>query len=76
MNNSKKYGRYFGICPSYHHAKACKCVVCPSYPGTDEMMYCARGTDRPAGKKMGCLCTECGGYKKFGLEGDYFCQNL
>lgn len=76
MVNSNNYGRYFGICPSYHHAKACKCTVCPSYPQTGEVMFCARGTDNPSDKKSGCLCSECELYKKFGLESNYFCQNI
>jgi hypothetical protein len=29
----EEYGRYFGICGSYHHLKACLCKYCSSYPG-------------------------------------------
>ncbi|WP_332258490.1 DUF2769 domain-containing protein [Methanohalobium evestigatum] len=39
------------------------------------MMFCARGTNKPSGKELGCLCSECELYKKFRLEGGYFCQN-
>jgi hypothetical protein len=43
-------GKYFGVCPSFHHSKACNCKRCPSYPG-DGYMFCARGNDRPLPEK-------------------------
>lgn len=43
-------GKYFGVCPSFHHSKACNCKRCPSYPG-DVYMFCARGNDRPLPEK-------------------------
>lgn len=69
----KVYGRYFGICSSYHHLKACVCKTCPSYPGGTGM-FCARGNSEEARKKEGCLCETCELFKKFRLEGEYFCQ--
>jgi hypothetical protein len=68
------YGRYFGICGSYHHLKACICKTCPSYPGGTGM-FCARGgTVDGDRKRKSCLCETCELFKKFRLEGDYFCQ--
>lgn len=38
-------------------------------------MFCARGGIATGkGKKEGCLCETCEVFKKFRLEGDYFCQ--
>ncbi|MCQ1536703.1 DUF2769 domain-containing protein [Methanosarcina sp. KYL-1] len=69
----ERYGRYFGICSSYHHLKACLCKSCPSYPG-GAGMFCARDKIPGQGKKVGCLCETCELLKKFRLEGDYFCR--
>ncbi len=69
-------GRYFGICFSYHNSKACMCGTCPSYPENGKLMFCARGkSELPERlrKKAGCFCQECELYRKFGLEGTYFC---
>ncbi len=68
----KEYGRYFGICGSYHHLKACICRSCPSYSGGTGM-FCSRSSNPELGKKEGCLCESCVLFKKFQLEGDYFC---
>lgn len=70
----EEYGRYFGICGSYHHLKACLCKYCSVYPGGSGM-FCARGSAVKAKeKKEGCLCETCELFKKFRLEGGYFCQ--
>ncbi|QIB91214.1 DUF2769 domain-containing protein [Methanosarcina mazei] len=70
----EEYGRYFGICGSYHHLKACLCKYCSSYPG-GAGMFCARGGMAIGkGKKDECLCETCVVFKKFRLEGEYFCQ--
>lgn len=38
-------------------------------------MFCARGgAVKAEGKKEGCLCETCELFKKFQLEGEYFCQ--
>jgi hypothetical protein len=68
----EEYGRYFGICSSYHHLKACICKFCPSYSG-GAGMFCSRGKNLNQRKKEGCLCEACELFKKFTLEGDYFC---
>ncbi|MDY9927538.1 DUF2769 domain-containing protein [Methanosarcina sp.] len=74
LRGRETYGRYFGICSSYHHLKACICKTCPSYPG-GKGMFCARGgTDDGDRKGKDCLCEACELYKKFRLEGDYFCR--
>jgi hypothetical protein len=70
----EEYGRYFGICCSYHNLKACLCKYCPSYPGGSGMFCVRRDTARGEGKKEECLCETCELFKKFRLEGDYFCR--
>lgn len=65
-------GKYFGICSSYHHLKACICKNCPSYSG-GAGMFCSRGKGPGQGKTQGCLCETCELYRKFRLEGKYFC---
>jgi len=70
----EEYGRYFGICGSYHNLKACTCKNCPSYPG-GAGMFCSRGKCPEQGKKQGCLCETCELFRKFRLEGEYFCLN-
>lgn len=70
----EEYGRYFGICGSYHHLKACLCKYCPSYPGSSGM-FCARGgIVQGEEKKEDCLCETCELFKKFGFEDTCFCQ--
>jgi len=68
----EEYGRYFGICNSYHHLKACICKNCPSYSG-GEGMFCSKGKSSGHGKKEGCLCETCELFRKFRIEGEYFC---
>lgn len=71
--NQRTYGRYFGICTSFHHSKGCLCPKCPSCT-IDGMMFCARKVqNRYNTSKVGCLCTECYNYKQFRLKGHYFC---
>ncbi len=69
----EEYGRYFGICGSYHHLKACVCKSCPSYPG-GLGLFCSRGKSYEKGKKESCLCESCELLRKFRLEGNYFCR--
>jgi hypothetical protein len=69
----EEYGRYFGICSSYHHLKACTCKSCPSYSG-GAGMFCSRSKFPGQGKKEGCLCEACELFRKFRLEGEYFCM--
>ncbi|AKB18542.1 MULTISPECIES: DUF2769 domain-containing protein [unclassified Methanosarcina] len=73
LKSREIYGKYFGICSSYHHLKACVCKNCLSYSGGTGM-FCARGKSEVEGNKEGCLCETCELFKKFRLEGDYFCQ--
>ncbi len=37
-------------------------------------MFCSRNDAREQGKKEDCLCEFCEIFKKFQLEGDYFCR--
>ena len=69
----EEYGRYFGVCASYHHLKACICKICPSYSG-ENGMFCSKNKNRKLGKREGCLCESCELYRKFRFEGDYFCR--
>ncbi|AKJ37656.1 hypothetical protein MCM1_0558 [Methanosarcina barkeri CM1] len=38
-------------------------------------MFCSRGKRLEQGKKLGCLCETCELFRKFRLEGEYFCLN-
>lgn len=69
----EEYGRYFGICCSNHHLKACICKYCPSYPGGFGM-FCSKGKSPAKGKNEGCLCESCELFRKLGFEGKYFCR--
>ncbi len=82
VNDSGKrpenYGRYFGVCFSYHNSKACICGRCSSYPGKGNI-FCSRGKseltdDMHLEMKKGCLCRDCELYRKFRFEGQYFCR--
>ncbi|MBC7086450.1 MAG: DUF2769 domain-containing protein [Methanomethylovorans sp.] len=75
--NRATYGRYFGICKSYHHSKGkgCLCIKCPSYPGNG-MMFCASKNQQKQSIKTDCLCLVCHVHKKFRFQGDYFCFSL
>ncbi|MDV0446589.1 hypothetical protein MsAg5_04350 [Methanosarcinaceae archaeon Ag5] len=41
--NPQKFGRYFGVCASFHHSKVCLCPVCSLRPAVGIIMYCAKG---------------------------------
>ncbi|MDD3873290.1 MAG: DUF2769 domain-containing protein [Methanosarcina sp.] len=75
QNSRDEYGRYFGICGSYHHLKACICKNCPSY-FWGAGMFCSKGKCPGQGKTQGCLCETCELFKKFRLNGKYFCQHV
>ena len=40
----QKLGKYFGICASFHHSKACLCQACSLKPEFGIFMYCAKGS--------------------------------
>ncbi|WP_300608550.1 DUF2769 domain-containing protein [Methanohalophilus sp.] len=67
-------GKYFGVCPSYHHSKGCRCSDCSSYPRDGRFMYCARGLAEKPADDSGCMCMECYVYHQFALVGDRFCR--
>ncbi|MCL2550328.1 MAG: DUF2769 domain-containing protein [Methanimicrococcus sp.] len=37
------FGRYFGVCASFHHSKACVCLTCALRPDYGNIMYCSKG---------------------------------
>ncbi len=78
IKGPENYGKYFGVCFSYHNSKACICGNCPSHPERGNM-FCARGKSKLTDdilpeKKAGCLCQDCDLYRKFRFEGQYFCM--
>jgi Protein of unknown function (DUF2769). len=44
LETEQKYGKYFGICASFHHSKACLCTSCLLKPEYGNIMYCAKGS--------------------------------
>ncbi|MDR0767944.1 MAG: DUF2769 domain-containing protein [Methanosarcinales archaeon] len=44
MESEQKFGKYFGICASFHHSKACLCQTCSLRPNYGNIMYCAKGS--------------------------------
>ncbi|WNY24939.1 DUF2769 domain-containing protein [Methanolapillus millepedarum] len=85
----EKFGRYFGVCASFHHSKVCLCPVCSLRPPIGIIMYCAKGKCPTYGsgeennKTIGidnnetndsCLCPGCAVYKQFAMEGADFCR--
>jgi len=50
------------------------CGGCPSYPGTDEWLFCSRGKSSNEIVRKGCLCPACGVYAEYYLSRDYFCS--
>jgi hypothetical protein len=50
------------------------CGSCPSNPGTDEWLFCAKGKSEEKIERNGCLCPACQVYMEYELEGDYFCD--
>ena len=42
--SEQKFGRYFGVCASFHHSKACLCQACALKPEVGIFMYCAKGS--------------------------------
>ncbi|WNY26701.1 DUF2769 domain-containing protein [Methanolapillus ohkumae] len=39
----EQFGRYFGVCASFHHSKVCLCPTCSIRPPVGILMYCAKG---------------------------------
>jgi hypothetical protein len=56
-----------GVCMS-------SCGACPSYPGTDEWLFCGRSRSAKKISKKGCLCPTCQVYKDYELSDNYFCD--
>ena len=50
------------------------CGSCPSYPGTNKWLFCARGKSGKKIERNGCLCPACQVYMDSNLERDYFCD--
>ncbi|WNY22856.1 hypothetical protein MmiHf6_01410 [Methanimicrococcus hongohii] len=44
MEQEQKFGKYFGVCASFHHSKACLCPTCSLRPNYGNIMYCAKGS--------------------------------
>jgi len=51
QKNGQNYGRYFGVCASFHHSKACLCPHCDIRPEFGILMYCAKGKCPTYGSK-------------------------
>ncbi len=49
------------------------CGSCPSYPGTDEWLFCAREKSRKKIARNGCLCPSCQVYMDYELAKTYYC---
>ncbi len=56
--------------------KVCKsfCGSCPTYPDTEEFLFCARSKSRAPKKEMGCNCGLCGVWNKYGINDFYYCR--
>jgi hypothetical protein len=50
------------------------CGDCPSYPESDEWLFCARGKSNKSVKRQGCNCPGCDVYGKYDLGSMYFCE--
>ncbi|NWG11357.1 DUF2769 domain-containing protein [Candidatus Bathyarchaeota archaeon] len=51
-----------------------QCGSCPSYPGTDEWLFCARNKSANKISRKGCLCPACQVYTDYALSSNYFCD--
>ncbi|NWF86706.1 DUF2769 domain-containing protein [Candidatus Bathyarchaeota archaeon] len=51
-----------------------QCGSCPSYPGTDEWLFCARSKSASKISKRGCFCPSCQVYADYELSSSYFCD--
>jgi len=56
-----------GVCRDF-------CGSCPSYPGSNEWLFCARGKSKEDITMNGCLCPSCQVYLDNDLKGAYFCR--
>ncbi|MCL2142504.1 MAG: hypothetical protein FWH46_06535 [Methanimicrococcus sp.] len=89
IETEQPFGKYFGVCASFHHSKACRCLACALKPAYGILMYCAKGSCPTYGsgeEKIGtieeteneentiCLCSKCAVYKQFAMEGLDFCK--
>lgn len=55
---------------------SCICDGCPSYPGNDKKLYCARGKSDKKISMEGCICPAgCPVYAQYHLKDMYYCVN-
>jgi len=56
-----KFGKYFGVCASFHHSKACLCLTCALRPAYGSIMYCSKGScpTYGSGNELGEVGTIC-----------------
>ena len=50
------------------------CGSCPSSPGTDEWLFCAKGKSTCEVNRQGCVCMACPLTPEFGLDKMYYCE--
>lgn len=53
----------------------CICGQCPSYPGKEPWLYCARGKSPQTVNQQGCLCPGCPVQQQYDLDHLYYCVN-
>jgi len=52
----------------------CICDSCPSYPGSDKKLYCAKGKSDKKIEMEGCICPAgCPVYSQNKLKDMYYC---
>ncbi|HEY5494080.1 MAG TPA: DUF2769 domain-containing protein [Candidatus Anoxymicrobiaceae bacterium] len=51
----------------------CICPQCPSYPGNEPWLYCARGKSPQEVKQVSCICPGCPVWEEYGLSMTFYC---
>ncbi len=51
----------------------CVCGDCPSYPGNEPWLYCARGKSPQEIDKTSCVCPGCQVWSENNLSSTFYC---
>lgn len=52
----------------------CLCHECPSEPHGEPALYCAEGKSPQHVRRRGCACSDCPVWARYGLTGEYYCD--
>jgi aldose sugar dehydrogenase len=62
------------VTDTHENMVKCICGDCPSKPGDDMGLYCAKGKSPKTVRRRGCVCGDCAVLREYGLTKGYYCD--